>query len=399
MIKEENLPEGWDLKPLSEVCNLNPRKSEVKELPDDENVTFLSMESVGEDGVIYSSEIKTLGEVFKGYTYFKKNDVLFAKITPCMENGKGAIANIDTEIGFGSTEFHVLRPRPEILPEWIYLFLASKSIRKLAEMKMTGSAGQKRVPKSFFDKTKIPVPPLKTQQKIVEILEKAEKLRKWRTEADVRTDEYLKSVFLEMFGDPLVNSKNWMTRNISDMCKTTSGGTPSRSKKEYYGGEIPWVKSGELNNGIIYDTEEKITELGMKNSSAKLLNPNTVLIAMYGATVGKTALLKIDATTNQAVCAIQPNKNYLNNIYLLNCLKLLSDYLVSQSIGGGQPNISQQIIKRTKIPIPPLELQNQFAETVKKVEQLKHHQKQSKQEIDNLFNTLMQKAFKGELTC
>ena len=117
MIKEENLPEGWDLKPLSRVCNLNPRKSEVKDLHDDEKITFLSMESVGEDGKIYSSEIKTLGEVFKGYTYFKKNDVLFAKITPCMENGKGAIADIDTEIGFGSTEFHVLRPKSEVLPE------------------------------------------------------------------------------------------------------------------------------------------------------------------------------------------------------------------------------------------------------------------------------------------
>ncbi len=98
--------------------------------------------------------------------------------------------------------------------------------------------------------------------------------------------------------------EGWVIRKISDIAETSSGGTPSRDKKEYFIGSIPWVKSGELKDNTIYDTEEKITEKGLQNSSAKLFPKGTLLIALYGATVGKTGILGMDATTNQAVCAI-----------------------------------------------------------------------------------------------
>jgi type I restriction enzyme S subunit len=398
----ENICKKWELKPLSEVCTLNPRKSEVKDLDDDEKITFLSMESVGEDGEIYSSKIKTLGEVFKGYTYFKKNDVLFAKITPCMENGKGAIADIDTEIGFGSTEFHVLRPKSEVLPEWIYLFLASKSIRKLAEMKMTGSAGQKRVPKSFFDKTKIPVPPLETQQKIVEILEKAEKLKEWRAEADVLTDEYLKSVFLEMFGDPVGNPKNWDITSLGDVLELITYGLTVRPK--YISEGIPLISAREIRGGFVNFKDSPNISIENFNKLSDKCKPKQgdILFSKTGA-IGHCAEVKVNdefaITQNAARLTFKRDK--IVNEFIVYYLR--SSYLQliakNSSKGNAVKDLQLKDMKKFPLYLPLIDLQNQFAETVKKVEQLKQHQKQSKQEIDNLFNTLMQKAFKGELTC
>jgi type I restriction enzyme S subunit len=111
--------------------------------------------------------------------------------------------------------------------------------------------------------------------------------------------------------------EGWENKRIEEIAKTTSGGTPSRSNKNYYDdGNTLWVKSGELNDNYIIDTEEKITDEAIRNSSAKLFPVGTVLIAMYGATVGKTAILKREATTNQAICGIMPNHNLFNNEFL-----------------------------------------------------------------------------------
>ena len=103
--------------------------------------------------------------------------------------------------------------------------------------------------------------------------------------------------------------ENWEVKKLGDVCFTTSGGTPSRKNSSYYGGTIPWVKSGELDKGLILDTEEKITEEAIRNSSAKVFPKGTLLIALYGATIGKLAFLGIDAATNQAICGIYKNEN------------------------------------------------------------------------------------------
>lgn len=137
----------------------------------------------------------------------------------------------------------------------------------------------------------------------------------------------------------------WEVATIDKVAETSSGGTPSRSIKDYFSGVIPWVKSGELEDNIIYDTEEKISEEGLKNSSAKLFSKGTLLIALYGATVGKTGILGIDAATNQAVCSIVCKKNLAIERFLQYYLILKRDYLVSMSSGAAQPNISQEIIQ------------------------------------------------------
>lgn len=157
--------------PLSELCEINPPKREVADLKEDTIVSFIPMANVSENGEIDLSETRNLGEVYKGFTYFKENDVLFAKITPCMENGKGAIAkNLTNEVGFGSTEFHVLRPKEGITSEWLYYLTTLPNFRQQAEKNMTGSAGQKRVPKQFFDKYKVNKPTIESQEEFKKII-------------------------------------------------------------------------------------------------------------------------------------------------------------------------------------------------------------------------------------
>ena len=170
---------GWEIRRLDEVCDLNPKKSEISEIAGNTNVSFVPMSFVGEKGELALSENRTITEVKSGFTYFKNNDVLFAKITPCMENGKGTIAKgLTNGIGFGSTEFHVLRPKEFIISEYIYAITKKSDFRKEAEINMTGSAGQKRVPKDFLAKYKIPVPDLFYQNKFANRIESIEKQKK-----------------------------------------------------------------------------------------------------------------------------------------------------------------------------------------------------------------------------
>ncbi len=158
----------------------------------------------------------------------------------------------------------------------------------------------------------------------------------------------------------------WMLSTIGDICETTSGGTPSRKVPSYYGGDIPWLKSGELNDSLIYEIEELITEEGLQNSSAKIFPQGTLLIALYGATVGRLGILGVDAATNQAVCALFPPEE-LDKKFLFWFLRKQRDELLKARIGGAQPNISQTILRAINIPIPPPSEQERI---VAKIEEL-----------------------------
>jgi len=179
---------GWEEKNLSEICDINPSKKETADLPDSTLVSFVPMTAVDEYlQSITKKMIRSLGEVKKGYTFFRDGDVLLAKITPCMENGKVALANnLLNGFGFGTTEFHVIRVGSGVLPEWIYQIIRQPLFREEAKKHMTGSAGQKRVPREFLEKFKIFLPPLAEQKKIVEYLdllsEKVNTLQKLQTE-------------------------------------------------------------------------------------------------------------------------------------------------------------------------------------------------------------------------
>jgi restriction endonuclease S subunit len=155
---------------------------------------------------------------------------------------------------------------------------------------------------------------------------------------------------------------SWDMLAIGDFCRTGSGGTPSRKKaSRYFGGNIPWVKSGELREGVITETEETITELAVIESSAKFIPKGALLVAMYGATIGRVAKLGIDATSNQAVCHILPDKSLADMQYIFYALQAQVPHWLAKGVGGAQPNISQEIIKNTVLPLPPLEEQRRIA--------------------------------------
>ena len=168
---------GWGLVPLGSTCNINPKKSFDSRLVSGAEVSFVPMPAVTEHGDIDATAIKEYDEVKKGFTYFAENDVLFAKITPCMENGKGAVAKgLHNGIGFGSTEFHVLRPiSGKTNPYWIYTLTAFSQFRTDAANNMTGSAGQRRVPASFLENYRVSLPPIALQEQFAAFVEQTDK--------------------------------------------------------------------------------------------------------------------------------------------------------------------------------------------------------------------------------
>ena len=168
---------GWGLCPLGDCCEINPKKSNDGRLVAGLEVSFVPMPAVTENGEMDSSCVKPYEQVQTGFTYFAENDVLFAKITPCMENGKGAVArSLKNGVGFGSTEFHVLRPITGISnPAWIYAITKFTKFRQDAAKKMTGSAGQRRVPSSFLDSYTVSLPPVDLQNEFARFVEQTDK--------------------------------------------------------------------------------------------------------------------------------------------------------------------------------------------------------------------------------
>lgn len=166
---------GWGLTTLGKCCELNPRNS--FEVGDDEMVSFVPMPAVSEHGTMDVSEHKPYGEVKTGFTHFEENDVLFAKITPCMENGKGAVAiGLENGIGAGSTEFHVLRPiQGKSNPYWLYTLTMLDGFRDEAKKRMTGTGGQLRVPIGFLNYYPISLPPIDMQNSFELVVKQSDK--------------------------------------------------------------------------------------------------------------------------------------------------------------------------------------------------------------------------------
>lgn len=192
----------------------------------------------------------------------------------------------------------------------------------------------------------------------------------------------------------------WVESKLKNIFDTTSGGTPKRGVSAYYGGDIPWLKSGELNDGIIFSAEEYITNEGLQNSSAKLFPKGSLLIALYGATVGKLGILNFDSTTNQAICCIYQHEMY-NKYFLFYYLLNHKKYLIKQGKGGAQSNINQEIIKNLIIPLPPLneqrrivgKIEEEFGKIDVGVEKLRFALEQIKQ----YRQAVLKSAFDGKL--
>lgn len=286
-------------------------------------------------------------------------------------------------------------------PFYLSYFLSSPSFQRHM-MKINAGATRQALNFSQISKFKIPIPPIQTQKKIVEIVKKAEKLKKWRAEADELADVYLKSVFLEMFGDPSRNPNGWEQKTLGESCHTIKDG-PHVSPK-YVEDGIPFISVNNIIKGywdlenvryVSYEDHQKFTK--------KCKPEKGDVLYTKGGTTGFAKYIDIDLEFSNWVhlAVLKFDKKEINGIFLEHMLN--SDYCYQQSQlftrGIANRDLVINQMKRIKIVIPYLELQNQFANIVQQVEILKSHQSQSKREIDNLFNTLMQKTFKGELVC
>ena len=342
----------YPLKKLGECCELNPRRPSL-ELEDNDKVSFVPMPSVSENGYLQDVIDEEYGKVKKGFTYFENNDVLFAKITPCMENGKGAIAEgLTNNIGMGSTEFHVLRPIDGVSnPFWILTLTRLPIFRERAAKNMSGTGGQKRVPGKYLEGFMVGLPPIEEQNRFEAIYHQADK-----SEFDG-----LKSQFIEMFGDPMTNDKQWPEyRNINEVAQVVLGTTPNSKEPTYWDGDIRWITPAEMTDKsyIIYDTERHITESGRRAANLTMLPEGTVLFSTR-APIGKVGIV------GKEMCCNQGFKNFicsesLNNVFLYYTLKFKKEYLCSLGTGTTFKELSKRTVESLKIAVPPIALQMQF---------------------------------------
>lgn len=406
-----NLPQGWEVKTLSEIGEIitgsTPSKSNVefygKDYPffkpsDFEQGYFL--ENAGDN-------LSKLG--------FGKARQLPPKtiLVVCIGSlGKVALTRV---IGSCNQQINAIIPHKNIISEYIYYYCISSKFQSI----LFSKAPQTTLAifnKTEFSKLEIIYPKdIKKQERIVGILDesfaKIDESIKILEQNLLNLDELMQSALQKAFNPLKDNAKEnyklpqgWEWKNLGEIANTSSGGTPSRNKKEYWeNGNIKWLKSGELNDGYIDFIEENITEEAIKNSSAKIFQKGTLLIAMYGATAGKLGILNLDSATNQAICAfLHKDKNikFLEK-FLFYFLFFLRDKIIKDSFGGAQPNINQTYIKNLQIPLPPIKEQEQIAshldELSSHVKNLKQNYQAQIKDLQELKNSLLDKAFKGNL--
>ncbi len=233
--KSQKVPKGWLLKPFDEIAEINPKKSNEK-IDDELNVSFIPMKCVEElTGNVDLSNTRKYHDVRTGYTYFKNNDIVFAKITPCMENGKIAIVNdLENGMGFGSTEFHVIRLKlSELSQKFYFYYIIQKNFRNLAKKNMRGTAGQLRVDANYLKNILVPIPPADEQKRIVEKIEKlllqVNSVKKSLELTKPLFEQYKQSLLQSMFDQKI--SKSWTNVILGDICDLISG--KSFKKSEY----------------------------------------------------------------------------------------------------------------------------------------------------------------------
>lgn len=365
------------------------KEVELKELLDYEQPTDYLVESIDYKDE-YKTPVLTAGKSFiLGYTnelkgiYNKLPVIIFDDFTT-------ATKFVDFKFKVKSSAMKMLTAKNNLI-NIKYVFLMMQGIK-------ANLTSHKRYYLSIYQNKKILLPLsggkpfLKEQERIVSILEKAEKQKEKSKQAEELLDEYLKSVFNEMF----YNGKFEKVK-LKELCAVISGSTPSTTKEEYWNGNIDWITPAELIDGdnyYYYESQRKITPQGL--DSASTLFPKDTVMLTTRAPIGKVAIAGKEMCTNQGfknmIC-----KDELNPIYLYFWLLFHKDYLNSLGVGATFKEISKKIVENIKIPLPPFPLQQKFASIVGQVEKMKESVKKAQRNSEELFNSLMQKAFKGEL--
>lgn len=389
---------------LGEVADINPKAdwNSVNQLP---VVSFVPMAAVSDsDYCLKSVQERPLEEVRKGFTYFQRGDVLLAKITPCFENGKVALAEIPQEHGFGSTEFHVIRAKEGTThPRFLYYMLRRTAFLAEGTRNMTGSAGQKRVPKLFLENFPLALPSLEQQQRIVDTLDKADALRRKDQKLLLKYDELAQSVFYEMFGDPELNTKGWSLQPLGTLINAIKSGTSLGGEdRELLPGEFGVLKVSAVTTGIFKAEEYKV--------------PAQADIVKEKVTVLEGDLLFSRANTRELVGAVAiaehtyPNLMLPDKLWRLDlhpdqmrkhyCKAILSDPSIRYSLtktatgtSGSMLNISMAKLRDLEVPVPPVELQMEFEEVAKKLLKQKRIAEKAVAQSEQLFTSLLDSYF------
>tara|TARA_R110002051_G_scaffold325571_1_gene428980 strand:- start:4181 stop:5329 length:1149 start_codon:yes stop_codon:yes gene_type:complete len=365
----KNLPKGWKVLPFSRIIkdvsggNIKTKKGDFLE-----NGKFKVVDQ-GKD-------------LFAGFVSDEK--LLVKSNSPYIVFGDHTrvIKYIDFPFAMGADGTKILKIKSDInsFEKYVYYFFQTLNIP---------NTGYNRHFKYLKD-CQIPLPKLETQKKIAAILDEADKIRQLNKELIAKYDALTQSLFLDMFGKL---DKNVI--ELGEVIKLIGGGTPSKDKEEYWDGNIPWASVKDLKSDSLAKTVDKVTIEGVNNSSTKIIPKGSLIVATRMA-VGRATICEMDVAINQDLKAIKIIEN-VNVVYLQSLFKSKEKYFDSVSSGATVKGIKIEHITRLKIPIPPIELQNQFAERVQIIEKQKQQAQESLQKSEDLFNSLLQKAFKGEL--
>ena len=332
------------------------------------------------------------------------NSLLFAKIGEAIRLNRRAINTVPCCVDNNMMAFI------PIICQLKYAFYWSKGIDLYD---FTNATTVPAIRKTDLEKISFPLAPLAEQQRIVDRIESLfAKLDEAKEKAQAVVDSFetrkaaiLHKAFTGELTKKWRKSANtrWVYKKIKDCCKLGSGGTPSRKVPDFYKGDIPWIKTGEIEWNDIYDTEEKITQSAIDNSSARCYKPGVVLVAMYGmgVTRGKASILRVQAATNQAVCVLEPQSALLYNRYLL--YYFMRNYwdIREKAVGGNQLNLSLTIIKELNIEIPPIDEQMEIVQILDdlfaKEQQTKEAAEKVLDQIELMKKSILARAFRGEL--
>ena len=342
------------------------------------------MEAIGEQGQLDLSAARPVEEVQSGYSQFFDGDVVLAKITPCFENGKGAlIRGTLGGVGFGTTELHVLTPGPDLEGRFLYYITIEPSFRQLGEASMTGAAGQQRVPEDFVRDHRVRVPKLSQQRAIADHLDRettrldalvaakervlgllAEKRRALITRAVTRgldPDASLRDSGIPWLGKI---PAHWEIVALRFLVDLTSGATPDTGKTEYWDGDIPWVSPKDMKQNEITDTQDHVSEMALSENTLHLIEPGAVLIVVRGMILTHsfpTALNRKPVTINQDMKALRCSPRLAPN-YLRNFFQGFEEHIVSlaDSSAHGTRKLDTAVLGRLEIPLPPPPEQQQI---------------------------------------
>lgn len=416
--EESSLPSGWAYLPLSDVVDINP-KLDKKQFSDDLAVSFVPMPAVeAESGGIDVTAIRKFGEVKKGYTAFQEGDVLFAKITPCMENGKMAVVPVlHHDLGFGSTEFHVLRSSDKVLPKYIYYFVSSKQFRVDAEHNMTGAVGQRRVPTSYLQNIKIPLPPLGQQKDIVAKIEELfSELDNGIAALKIAREQlkvYRQAVLKHAFEGKLTTqwreenkAAEWEVKPLGDLLSFITSG--SRGWAKYYSdrGDIFIRAQNIKNDRLELDDVAYVTLPDKSEGTRTQVQEGDVLITITGANVTKTGYVERDigrAYVSQHVALCRPKSEVITRFLYWNLIAetVGRKQLKKLAYGAGKPGLNLDNIRSVEISLPSRAEQEVIVEKIQNTfsyeQSLEDILENELQKSETVRQSILKKAFSGKL--